>query len=275
MKTVFISTSNTGILIEKELPENWDELTRSQFLAYIRIANSNKSEQKKRIELMYHLLNLPYRIFYNMEMETIMDIWLKMDFLSKPPFVTKNIIKGFWKGGIYYLGPESNFGNTLVLETGWWDKFFMDYAKGQNSRDLELAIAAMFRPVNIAKQLNPFYIYDDYRVDFNMASVEKRADKFASLDETLKQAIWVQFQGVRKAFELTYKNVYEVKEGESQASGFGFLELIIDLAGAKFGDVKQVEKKNWTVVLSHLEISEKRAKNKTNPTDGNQTQVYK
>lgn len=274
MKTVCISRGTSGKIIERQLPETWNDLSRSQLLAFARIAfDKSKSSEKQRIELMYHILNIPYREFFGLELTTVMELWDSMPFLSKEPFITKNIIKGFWLNGIYYLGPDSDFSNTKVLETGWWDKYYLDYCKSKNEWDLDQAIACMFRPVNFTKHLNPFHIYEDYRVTFNMASVESRAKKLKKLNPHLKNAIYLQFAGNRKAFELNYKEVYSLKERSTPT--FGFLELIIDLAGPKFGDVEAVEKKNWTVVLSFLEISERRAKsNKPNTPDGNQTQVF-
>lgn len=275
MIEVAVRDSLWGETHYSQMPGNWNELNKKQLLAFIRIANdSKKEEDRKRMEIMYHLTGIAFPIFWRLEKAILDELWSKVKFLDADARLTKNIISGFWHKGIYYQGPGEGFHNVKVLETGWWDKFYMDYAKTKDPAALDLAIACLFRRISLTKSLNPFTIYDDYRVPFNKDTVERRAERFADLNINLKRAILQQYIGCRSMLEKQYPNVYNQENADTNE--FGFLSLIIDLAGTKFGDVDAVQNKNWTLVLSHLEITEKRnLKNKPTNSDGNKTTVYK
>ncbi len=142
--------------------------------------------------------------------------------------------------------------NNVVIDSGWFDNFFLAYCKDQQQRDLDLMIACIYRPVNVFKWVSPWLNHADKRIKFNSESVEKRADKFKSLPDFVKKAILFQSIGIRDYQIKMFPRVYS---GEQHGVSFGFLGLMLDLAGPKFGTIKEVEQVNMQQILTFIEKS--------------------
>jgi hypothetical protein len=239
----------------RKIPSTWEELTKAQLIVFGKTITSDvDSDDLRKYSLLFHFLKIPSRVFFQIQKEILNEIYLKLSFLMVKCELEKVIIPSFWFRGVLYVGPMDKFATNVMLETGWMEQFFRMYHETKKAEDLDLLIATTYRPIHFLKWLVPWIQFNDRRVPFNMRNVEKRAQRIKNLPAYLKQSIFLQLMGIRNSKASEFKNVYN--KGSESKDRFGWLGLMIDLAGSKFGNEKEIEKVNTDKVLVYLEKSE-------------------
>jgi hypothetical protein len=262
-----VSFKRKGKIWNRTLPATWDELTRAQLLRFSKLLLNPGllDDEIRKMSLVHRMVKIPNRIFFNMTVSQADDLFNRIGFLFKECTLTRVLIKNFWHRGRFYIGPQDKFSNVVVQEYGWWDKFFVDYCESKDPRHLDLAIACVYRPISFSRAIIPGKAMEDLRIPFNMFTVEKRADRIAKLPAELKQAIFLQFAGIRQNKIASHPRVYRKTE-VNFGPDFGFLGVILDLAGAQFGTVNQVNTANMDIVLTYLEKAESERERHSQPT---------
>lgn len=234
-------------------PDSWDDLSANQIREFGRTINMEADDQLKKYSLLYHFLKLPPRVFFKIPRGILDELFAKLSFLLDKCVMNTALIRSFFHRGILYIGPEDNLSTNVMIESGWMEQFFSVYHEHHREEDLDLLIATVYRPVHWWKLITPWISWEDRRIPFRMATVEKRAAKLKTLPKDLKQAIHLQLMGLRNSKAEQFPNVYTPRGGGDR---FGWLGLMIDLAGDKFGDQKAIEMVPTDKVLVYLEKTE-------------------
>lgn len=242
---------------QRTVPTGWDDMTKAQLLRFCKLLvnQGELNDEHRKISLIHGFLGLPNGLFFNLTLGQADDIFDQFAFLFQECKLTKMLVGNFTHSGVWYYGPQDAFANVRVEEYGWWDKFLVDYCKTQDPKALDMAIACVFRPISLKKAFMPWKWKEDPRVPFNMYTVEKRADELLTLPSHIKHALFLQFIGIRNLKIASNPRVFKKVESYS-GPDFGWLGVMIDLAGLQFGTIEQVKTSNTDIVLTFLEKSE-------------------
>lgn len=183
-----------------------------------------------------------------------------LDFVNKEtPVLHKNKIPVIKVGRFFktkLFGPADDFSNCSYLEYAKTDVRFMKFFASE-SKDVDALnelIAVIYRPKKwflfFRKKFGNYN--GDIRRKYNDTFVNRYKNKINRLPWQTKYTIFLFVYGVRKQIEADYPHIFQKSE-ESKTNNFGHAGIIVELAGAKFGNPDQTAETPLHTIMIHLE----------------------
>lgn len=263
----------------------WNNLTKPQILEMARIFLVSRKEtslSSLKIQLTTVILNIEKRFWDDLEADCrsvrgeewrddfdadaaelvkATDFFLDEKYRFYPKLaLTKN---HFYKVNRLY-GPADKLKNITFGEWALMDTLYVKYVSSDKMQILDTLIAALWRPSKPMTYRNRQRHYDgDRRVELMIHEpvlLEFAEHKIAKWDASLKYSIFIFIASSRKAIidKYTYlfrKPTTEVSTERPEPTDYA--DLIIKLAGSKFGDDEKVFNKNAFTILKYLDGLEK------------------
>ncbi|HAN78418.1 MAG TPA: hypothetical protein DCQ31_11950 [Bacteroidales bacterium] len=217
MNSIEVEFKNQRIKLEH--PENFNELTPTQFMQVVRIAYNTEYDEAKQLELCFHLLKesdvkKKFRIYDIIEAAVLHAYADSLLALQK--FVNDKIVLDKWlipfiqTKKTLFLGPLDRFSYMTFGEFIYADMLFMRYMQGNNEALLNSLLAVLYRE-NDKKALKK----TDKRVKFESSENDYRAKQLAEISALQKQAVLINYSGIRSSLEAKYPFVFGGKEQTS------------------------------------------------------------
>jgi hypothetical protein len=249
----------------KRVPTAWNELNKNQFKVYInayylirnqiytkvpgekknkaRIAADVHLLQQSQQLLTWALLGISWRTFTRLTREQVYELiyTLKLtDFLLLGNQLTTNllpVISRWWARPLF--GPADNFNNIKGNEFTFIDLAYKNYKKTGKIYYLNLFVAILYRYRRSKYEIvNPAWD-GDLRQPFNNKTVEKRLPIVNSLPLDIKTGVLLWYEGCVNQLKKDYPEIYEGGTGARNMDLASFDDIIIESAGARFGDYRQ------------------------------------
>lgn len=258
--TIKISKGESVQSIDVILPDSWNELTSKQLLYIASVWHEWKSAMLTGTNMARHKAALFIELINNTESEkkqtidwlsqikkTDVNIFAPLDFIFNDITLTKNLLPHLSLGVLSkYYGPADALANISIGEFSFAITFFNRYSKSNNTDDLNKLIAILYRPKN-----KNFEATGDIRKPFKKHFIEAYEIELRQLQFKYKQAVYLYFMGCMEAWSKKYSFVFSRTEGNSNAKTT-FLDVIIEMAGGKFGTFDQTFEQNADIVLTEL-----------------------
>lgn len=155
--------------------------------------------------------------------------------------------------GEKYYGPL-NFDNLVALEYSFADVYYVRFKKNpKNIKHLDTLIAILYRA------RKPNYNPDspdtdgDPRERFNRITVDKRVELFAKLPVNVKYAILIWYESCRSQLPKKYPHVFTKETREKKKKGATMIDILLELAGDKFGTVNETHYAPIELILMEME----------------------
>ena len=153
-------------------------------------------------------------------------------------------------GADKFYGPTDSFNNLTIGEFDdaeyWFDVY--NTSKMKDAHALDMMIAILYRaPV-------PKYKPEmgDIRMPYNIHLNELRAAQLTRVRQEIKKAILLWYIGCRSELVETYGFLF--KKSDKGESLKGWTPIIHDLAGGKFGTLKETNETLLKTVLYELQL---------------------
>lgn len=250
--------------IKFQVAENWNELNKNQLLwlagHFHWLVSESTYEQK--IKCFLALLNIPKMHLKKIKKVHLIDD-LQMFELSKcADFLfgadkidlTNNPMPEISVRFKKFYGPANGLSNISLAEFAYADLAFIDFVKNKKQESLDKLVAILYR--KIAENYNPDRIdfKNDKRQPFNSYKITHNTKIITNLNVSYKILILIFYFGCRNQICKLYKNVFNPKVTSKAASlNLGFLEVIFELSGEKFGNIDETGQCNMHVALAYIE----------------------
>lgn len=164
---------------------------------------------------------------------------------------TLTLRQRFPKPNLLFHSAGDNMENLSFFEFIKCEKYYLDFCRRQQDSDLDNLAAIIYRPAR--KKYRPED--GDIRQPFNENVVAARAAAFAKLPRGAKLAVLLQYTAWRENLVLQFPLVFAPPTDEERGRpNYGWLAVLLNLAGDKFGDDEQTARKNIYIILAHLQI---------------------
>jgi len=243
-----------------DAPAGWDELDPAQ-LCYI-VPRMLKGMHKGAARLLFtqQLLNVRWykpRLWWWWwvkmapdERHHILQLadWIFEDNPKQNDFIIKQ------HNGLH--GPAAAFADTTAKEWGVADGWFQKWQQTKSTEALDMFVAILYRP-------SP-----------NCTRVPYNGNNFAHIEKvkrwplSMKLGIIINYRHVRRILELENRHVFGNSAGGGSGNGGNWYDVLLSMAGDKFGPLPDTENTNIRPFLRELDHrleQQKRAEEK-NPS---------
>lgn len=267
------------------IPQKWDELTKQQLLAIVRAFRMGWSDFEFKVATIIEFLKLSIgseksitkqsEVLHHFKSKKNKEFWLSdrqlvslahtCEFLttqkktkdgqhvySLNSDLTKNLIPDFKHRLKKYFGPDDRLFNVVFEEYLEADNHFLAFSKSGEVNDLDKLVATLYREKSRKHNPNKTNYKGDLRQVFNNNLVKPRAKRISKLDEKIKWAILLYYQGCRRFLALNFPHVFDSPKGSSE-KGYGPLSLIDALTGDDVTKNKAVRTSYLYDVMVRLE----------------------
>lgn len=283
-------------------PSEWNELSREQILLVCKLLSLSLPEDEFRLRAaMVMLPKKVRRLILRRERylstlarlfkksaagEELTDLLLEainladsFKFLQEFGNRTTNPLPEFRLMLRKYVGPADSLRNCSYVEYATteqklrlWDSYATAGDHERASVALLEAIAVFWRPekrfIRIRKLLNTYN--GDPRQAFNEASIAQRAQQLKKLPAEKLEAAMLFIDASYRHIVEEFSEIFSTK---GETDGFGHAGLLLDLAGDKFGPLKETANTNlYTLLLCCLKAV-KDAEKLNQPTTANDIPV--
>lgn len=242
-----------------KVPENWNELTGSQvrWLAN-RFHHIIKPSYEFQIRVFLRLINirfwqfqLQYKIMNASDMQIVLLSDLAQPFVALDKLnLTNNKFKRIRIFGKLYLGPDDSLRNLSIAEFSFADKFFANYLKTNEEEWLDKLCATLYRSPMLFRKNKML----DQRKIFNSYSINNDSKAFRNVKFIDKISILFFYWGCRNLLEQTFTHIFDPKNEQKQKQlDLGWISVILDLSGDKFGTLKETEESPMWLIFTYIE----------------------
>lgn len=247
-----------------QFPENWNELTTTQLLYIANLWESWQLMSRNNISLLkakamlcvvlmgakgFFSIRKRLKLINQLTPEEQYDLIQLTHFIFEKNTLTKcpvPVIRS-WFTNLY--APSDSLGNIKVIEFHFAERFYIEYSKSGKPEALDNLIGTLYRPKK-----------DGSRLHFNINKIEDYADIAKKLSYQQRQAILLWYIGSRDNLMSRFAKVFS-SGNQKQAANNGWLDIILELSGGKFGSFKETEQTELVLVLIELQhIKEKQPK---------------
>ena len=220
------------------------------FLKLIVGENTNKGDKKKNKERLIAVNALPNDDQW--QLVQLSNFIFEANKLTKCPLPTVVVGDNTNNGRRTYNAPSDELGNITGWEWAFADKNYLDYHNTNDETYLNLLIATLYRPCDEAALK-----IGENRVKFNRNLIERYEKDLKTLSYAEKQLILLWFIGCRNHIIEQNKQVFS-KKNKQKASEKGWVHVINELAGNKFGTINETG--DTDLFLLFLELKELKIK---------------
>lgn len=263
---------NIGGLIRK-VPSSWNELERKDMMWLMEnFEHLLKPSYEFRLRFMLRLLNIQkwrlrkLRDLFNVPVAQISYLSNIVDWAMPIENVrlSKNLVPTKYVLGTKLLGPADGLANLTLEEFSFADFHFRAFMTTQNVAELNKLCAILWRKKGEVLKVDDVRYRNDNRILFNSYAINKNAYRFKFAPLKFKYFILMFFWGNRNIFVDKHPNVFS-GGNESQSAGLnlGWINVMFELAGSKFGTLVETSKQDIGTILIYLENSILTQKKKT------------
>lgn len=240
-----------------EAPTTWNQMSREQLLAFAEIFSMNAKKvfmrdpvdgkgitiyrydlfRKMRIMMMSALLKVTFDEMESWDPLLVVDLLHHNrldDFLFEEVNLTKQLMPEVVVAGISHLGPGDFLIGTTIDEFFIADRAYLQFRRDDDEDALAQLCAILYRP-RIANY-NPLTSNKAPREAYNKFSLGARIELFQEhMSKREQYAAAIFFEGCRANIARKYKHVFQ-HASDAQGSNSGPLDVLLALAGGKFGD---------------------------------------
>lgn len=234
-----------------DIPETWNELTRRQLLNVSKWLDADMPEAPKKLKLLMALMDvrwyqfaLQWKFFF-LDPNAIPDLLKLTDFLFEENKLSNWLIDNVKVKGQRLFGPMDKLSNITLGEFSFTETYFMQFHQNQSDHYIHKLIAVLYRPADMGVDEG------DIREEFNEYKIENRAILISKLPNNVKLAILYNYIGCRNAIVSLFPRIFNAEGQDNQGSKFGWADVIVQMAGEKFGDVDETSRKNLFSILIH------------------------
>lgn len=241
-------------------PENFNEFTEAHLIAWAGICLKKlKIEDLIRVILVV-FYQIPISRFDKIPESHKAQLAPTLRFLFGKNTLTKWVIKklkiwSVWSGSTKLYGPADKLANITIAEFRALEMYYQAYArlmeKGEVNKAasfIDLLIATLYRPKRNG------IIDNDIREPLAEHEVMQRAERMRFLSRKFRHAIVLNYEGIRLFIRENYLD--KLPKGEGKQEGlFDYNNVILSVAGSKFGSKAETEKALLYDFLNHLVIS--------------------
>ncbi len=246
------------------IPSTWNELSINH-LMYIAtnwniwrdITLYEDSLLKEKCKLFLQLVPKKLRseikkAIPNISDESLYELSTLTNFVFEDNTLTKCPIQTIKSDSIILHAPSDKLGNIVALEFIAADHYYMQYHTNRDNESIVKLIASLYRPrIENSLERIPFEKQNDLRY---YASVN-------TLSDSEKQLILLWYIGSRTAIVKKYSDIFSTDHQE-EAKSSGWLPIILELAGNKFGTFEQTAHTDFHLILMELrEMRNRKPKN--------------
>ncbi|MDJ1500457.1 hypothetical protein [Xanthocytophaga agilis] len=240
-------------------PKNWNELTGKQLLSVLKIIHQPISTEAKKLLLLKTILSVKMKSLRRMEIETVARCMYVLDpFIKGDVSLTKNLLPWLRLHLIWYqlpfkvYGPADGFKNMSFLEFVFADTYYsQQFGKKPKPDALDKMLAVLYRRKRDKDLPGSLTYKGDIRQNFNEHLISDHSKYFTNLDPVKKLAVRTWFSGCRQQLEKMYPYVFS-GDNQKKAASSGWTQVLISLAGEKFGTIDQTGTENLHTVLMHM-----------------------
>ena len=261
-----ITIEHKGRVFKGQLPQSFNELTRSQLLELCRCFDGRTLLAKAKFKLAYRLLGFTQFAFernkaiLQIPFEQIYFICEKLDWAFAPSTLTRQLLPKVRVGLRYFYGPSDAFNNGGFGEVITAFTQLTNYKESsdpaEQRRLLCELMATLYRPrrwwwplVKLFPQLHT----GDCRVPFNENTLARRAKLFEALPDAYLYATLLFFEGCQAHWKTVAPDVFSATKSGDTNDRFGWYKFYVAMAGPKFGTINEVEHVYYTNILIHLQ----------------------
>ena len=251
-------------------PKGWDELSPRQYRKTCEIIASNNDLGLVRVKLLMHLLRLKLKwrrptlettLIFKLptpELYTLLHDSDILGWLYAGGGPSKMMVKKFRHNGRMYYAPPARLTNVCTVELIGAFQCFKEYARTKDQQYLDKLISLLYRPrekwrffASFSKKYNK-----DKREPLNQVLWEEREKTFKNLNHGIRIAVLNQFNGHWKIFESKYKYIF-VKSRKSEEGTGGLMNLLYDVSGKIFGNMKKTKMAPADEVFKYVDMQMK------------------
>lgn len=223
--------------------------------SWIDIEKIGESFLKIRTQLFYVLMNCDEQLkkdfFINstkvLDNEELYNLLFLVDWVFERNTLTKNIFPILKVNSTDFYGPNNGLKNITCIEFAISESFFKSYNTKNDIESLNSLIGCLYRNTDNTKK------FGDLREDFNKDKIEFYSAIFSELDEEIKQCILLWYIGCRNKIISNFNIIFKGNEND-KPSEYGFLGLIMNMAGGKFGDFEKTSNTNLFLFLMEVKL---------------------
>lgn len=181
------------------VPENWEEVTPSQFIAITSMMKENDD-----VCFISSLTGIKKRIIQRLSGFHIYNIFSGFTWLREPKPRNHFIISEIHLKGNVIYSPQPKLKGITFLQFIFADSYFSDYAQAESEDDLNRLVACLYLPKD---------------VPFSEKQIDEMAGILPSTDLCLRRAVFYNFLMVRNWLSDVYPLVFSHQENDSKTSG--------------------------------------------------------
>lgn len=236
--------------VDRQLPANWDELSRAQLLAIMPLLFRPLAPVALKAQLLRVLLAIPAGLWRQLTNFQVADLLHLVRWLTEPSRLTRQRLPLL--GPVYarLAGPGDWLAGVSVWEFANAENYLRSWTETQKEAALNALVAVLYRPrraFHWLRGLSPAFT-GDHRQAFNGKTVAARAARVARLPLAQRQAVLLYYLGCRAALESAYPHLFSGDTANGKDAN-PWLTLIGRLPNDKFGDVEAIGKRPLHTVL--------------------------
>lgn len=264
---------NIDGLIRKVASE-WNELSKSDLMWLMnRMEHLLKPSYEFRLRMMLRLLNVQWwRIFTQKKLMNIpveeasyLSNIVDWAFPAEKVSLTKNHFRTKWVLFRKMIGPADGLKNLTLAEFSFADFHFRQYMSTQDENELNKLCAVLWRVKGNKLDVNDVGFRNDKRSIFNSYAINENSKRYKWTSKKYKYFVLMFFWGCRNHFVKTYPSVFSSgNASKSTGLDLGWVNVMFELSGSKFGTLDETSKQDLTTILLFLENSLLNQKTTTN-----------
>ncbi|TGE26899.1 hypothetical protein [Hymenobacter metallicola] len=238
------------------VPTTWNELTRPQLLAVVRILYGPEGQLPRPLCLLSVLSGVSLAQLLQLPAVQCVQLYSVTDFVfDEEQWLTQQLLPVLKVGVNKYAGPRSVLGNVLFGEFIFADTYFRAWATGRSAQALHLFLATLYRPVVPGLSPSDPRWQGDQRQPFNEHRLEYFAAKLQHLPDDQKLAITTWYRGCRAQLEQEFPEVFDVQQQEAGArqDGGDWGRVLRKLSGGAFGTLEQTARQHVRTLLAEMQ----------------------
>jgi hypothetical protein len=276
MQKIIIKVTNPDEEYFFFLPEEWNDLTKDQFLFIVgqilSSGNSHVPETDFYLKVVIRLMDFKKNphlapLFEKTSDLDKLSIIQELQWISKRNNLTKNLIGDIKFKGKNYSGVSDRGSNLRGLEFSFADHFanLFIQSKSNDESYLNALCAIVFRQdkplfIKISEKLGIIDNNGDKRKKFNSYNYQKDIEAVSQFPIELRMCIFLQFIGIANAFKDMCEPLFEGSEAQNaKESTNGWVNLYLEMSGGKFGNFEQTCEVEMLTIITELKAQYEKA----------------
>lgn len=230
------------------VPQSWQDLTRRQFLAIQRIILERLYLTDQRIWIVRELLKMPRRLFRQVTADQLSDLVVLADFVySDDVRLERNPLPWIIIRGRLFMAPKMHLEFLTVEEFARIDVALFHFHETKAIKYLYEVAAILYRPLSFRSWINNLFSHRkrDLRIK-SLDTVARRTaffEKYMPLhyQESIMFIYHVIHAHLKRSFPFVWRKPDDADDNQEPEprNDYGWSEIVINMAGGKFGTIRE------------------------------------